>query len=293
MSELLAPAGSVEAFFAAINAGADAIYVGLNTFSARAYANNFSVEELKELVAYAHLRNVKIFITMNTIVFQDELVKAYALIDELANIPVDALIIQDLALINYVTKKYPHIEAHVSTQMGIDDLEGIKVLEGLGVKRIVLAREVPIDKIKDLKSKTTMPLEAFIHGALCVSYSGNCLMSGLIGMRSGNRGRCVGSCRKLYNLVNLSTDFIFPKQYLLSMKDLNTTEHINDLRMRAPCAASPTTLSPTPQHSFPLQAPSQNKLKLRQSLSQLFHWLPSQILHSSYALGAERDRWQT
>lgn len=231
MSELLAPAGSIEAFYAAVNAGANAVYVGLNTFSARAYANNFSIEELKELVSYAHLRNVKVFVTMNTIVFQDELPLAYTLIDSLAQIPIDALIIQDLALINYVTKKYPHIEAHVSTQMGIDDLEGIKILEKLGVKRVVLAREVSIDKIKELKTKTTMPLETFIHGALCVSYSGNCLMSGLIGMRSGNRGRCVGSCRKLYNLVNLTNDSVFPKQYLLSMKDLNTTEHINDLKI--------------------------------------------------------------
>ena len=231
MSELLAPAGSIEAFFAAVNAGSNAVYVGLNTFSARAYANNFSVDELKELVAYAHLRECKVFVTMNTIVFQDELPKAYALIDELAKIPVDALIIQDLALINYVTKKYPHLEAHASTQMGIDDLDGIKVVESLGVKRVVLSREVSIDKIKEIKKQTSMPLETFVHGALCVSYSGNCLMSGLIGMRSGNRGRCVGSCRKLYNLVNLTDDFIFPKQYLLSMKDLNTTENIEELKI--------------------------------------------------------------
>ena len=108
--------------------------------------------------------------------------------------------------------------------MGIDDIEGINLLESLGAKRVVLSREVSIDKIKEFKTKTKMPLETFVHGALCVSYSGNCLMSGLIGMRSGNRGRCVGSCRKLYNLVNLTDDVIFPKRYLLSMKDLNTTE---------------------------------------------------------------------
>lgn len=231
MSELLAPAGSREAFLSAINAGANAVYVGLNTFSARAYANNFSIDELKELVNYAHLRERKVFVTMNTIVFQDELPSAFALIDELAKISVDALIIQDLAIINYVTQKYPTLEAHASTQMGIDDLEGIKVLEQLGVKRVVLSREVSINKIKQLKAKTSMPLETFVHGALCVSYSGNCLMSGLIGMRSGNRGRCVGSCRKLYNLVNLTDNIVFPKQYLLSMKDLNTTENINELKI--------------------------------------------------------------
>lgn len=231
MSELLAPAGNREAFFAAINAGANAIYLGLSTFSARAYANNFSIDELQELVDYAHLRNVKVFITMNTIVFQNELPCAYELIDRLSEINVDALIIQDLALLNYVIQQHPHIEAHASTQMGIDDLEGITLLEKLGAKRVVLAREVSIDKIKDFKSKTNMPLETFIHGALCVSYSGNCLMSGLIGMRSGNRGRCVGSCRKLYNLINLTDNTLFPKQYLLSMKDLNTTNNVEALRI--------------------------------------------------------------
>ena len=231
MSELLAPAGSIEAFYAAVNAGADAVYVGLSAFSARAYANNFSIPQLTELVKYAHLRNCLVFVTMNTIVFQDELPVAFSLIDELAKIPVDALIIQDLALFNYVVKKYPHIEAHTSTQMGIDDIEGINLLESLGAKRVVLAREVSIDKIKELKKKTSMPLETFVHGALCVSYSGNCLMSGLIGMRSGNRGRCVGSCRKLYNLVNLTDEVVFPKKYLLSMKDLNTTENIEELKI--------------------------------------------------------------
>ena len=231
MSELLAPAGSIEAFYAAVNAGADAVYVGLNAFSARAYANNFSIDELKELVSYAHLRNCLVFVTMNTIVFQNELDEAFALIDELAKIPVDALIIQDLAIFNYVVQKYPHLEAHTSTQMGIDDIEGINLLESLGAKRVVLSREVSIDKIKEFKTKTKMPLETFVHGALCVSYSGNCLMSGLIGMRSGNRGRCVGSCRKLYNLVNLTDDVIFPKRYLLSMKDLNTTENIEELKI--------------------------------------------------------------
>lgn len=229
MSELLAPAGNYEAFIAAINAGANAVYMGLNSFSARAYANNFNIEEIKSLVEYAHLRNVKIFVTMNTIIFQDELELAYSTIDELAKANIDAIIIQDLALLDYVTKCHPTVEAHASTQMGIDDLEGINILEKIGAKRVVLAREAPVDKIKYFKSKTNMPLEAFIHGALCVSYSGNCLISGLIGMRSGNRGRCVGSCRKLYNLVNLTTNEIFPKNYLLSMKDLNTTYNVQDL----------------------------------------------------------------
>ncbi len=231
MSELLAPAGNYEAFINAINAGCNAVYLGLNSFSARAYANNFTLDEVKELVEYAHLRNVLVFVTMNTIIFQDELPLAYKTIDELARIGVDALIIQDLALLSYVAQKYPNMEAHASTQMGVDDIEGINLLEQIGVKRVVLSREVSIDKIKELKKQTKMPLETFIHGALCVSYSGNCLMSGLIGMRSGNRGRCVGSCRKLYSLVNLKTGEESSKQYLLSMKDLNATKNIDELKI--------------------------------------------------------------
>ena len=123
MSELLAPAGNYEAFIAAINAGANAVYIGLNSFSARAYANNFTIDEIKNLVEYAHLRNVKVFVTMNTIIFQDELPQAYSTIDELAKANIDAIIIQDLALLDYVAKCYPSIEAHASTQMGIDDLD--------------------------------------------------------------------------------------------------------------------------------------------------------------------------
>ena len=231
MSELLAPAGNMEALIAAVSNGANAIYLGMNRFGARAYANNFSFEELKEAIKYCHLRNVKIYVTMNTIVFDSELQEAYNQIDELYKIGVDGLIIQDLAIFSYVTENYPLLEAHTSTQMGIDDKEGTLLLKELGAKRVVLSREVPIEKIKEIKKECKIPLEIFVHGALCVSYSGGCYMSGLIGYRSGNRGRCVGSCRKPYELINTTKNESLGTSYILSMKDLKTLENIDELKV--------------------------------------------------------------
>ena len=231
MTELLAPAGNMEALVAAISNGADAIYLGMNKFGARAYASNFNLEELDKAIKYAHLRNVKIYVTMNTIVFNPELSDAYKQIDDLYLLGVDGVIIQDLALFDYITKNYPLMEAHVSTQMGIDDLEGTLYLKDLGAKRVVLSREVPIEKIKQIKTTAKIPLEIFCHGALCVSYSGGCYMSGLIGYRSGNRGRCVGSCRKPYELINTTKNQSLGTSYILSMKDLCTIDYINDLKI--------------------------------------------------------------
>ena len=230
MSELLAPAGSFEALVAAISNGCDAVYLGMNRFGARAYANNFDIDELKKAIEYAHLRNVKIYVTMNTIVFDEELDDAYKQIDELYLANVDGLIIQDLAIFNYVVKNYPLLEAHCSTQMGLDDLDGCLLFKELGAKRVVLSREVPYQKLIEIKSKLKLPMEIFVHGALCVSYSGGCYMSGLIGYRSGNRGRCVGSCRKKYELINTTTNKTLTNSYILSMKDLNTIDHINELK---------------------------------------------------------------
>ena len=229
MSELLAPAGSMDAFFAAASNGADAIYFGLNAFSARAYANNFTLEECEFITKYAHLRNIKVYCTMNTIVFEKELDEAYQTIDALAKIGVNGIIVQDLALVNYITNHYSSLEAHISTQVGIDDLDGIKYIDSLGAKRVVLAREVSIDQIKEFKKQVDIEIETFIHGALCVSYSGNCFWSGLIGLRSGNRGRCVGCCRKLYSL--LENDKQINKSYLYSMCDLNTSIGIEELKI--------------------------------------------------------------
>ncbi|MDE6655534.1 MAG: DUF3656 domain-containing protein [Anaeroplasmataceae bacterium] len=230
MSELLAPAGNFEALVAAISNGADAIYLGMNQFGARAYSTNFDEESLKEAITYAHLRNVKIYVTLNTIIFENELPAIYQMIDFLNAVHVDGIIIQDLAVFDYIVKKYPSIEAHCSTQMGIDDLEGTLLFKKLGAKRVVLSREVEIEEVKRIKKIAKIPLELFIHGALCVSYSGNCLMSGLIGYRSGNRGRCVGSCRKPYTLLDETTGQIYSSTYLLSMKDLNTLSHIEELK---------------------------------------------------------------
>lgn len=230
MTELLAPAGNMDALKAAISNGADAIYLGMNKFGARAYANNFDIEELKEAVRYAHLRNVKIYVTMNTIVFDNELNDAYKQIKEIYLAGVDGVIVQDLAIFTHITENYSDMEAHCSTQMGIDDLEGTLLFKSLGAKRVVLSREVPIDKIRMIKKKAKIPIEIFVHGALCVSYSGNCLMSGLIGYRSGNRGRCVGSCRKPYELINTTTGEVLSNSYVLSMKDLNTIKNIDELK---------------------------------------------------------------
>ena len=230
MSELLAPAGSMEALITAIHNGCDAIYLGMNRFGARAYANNFTIEELKEAVKYAHLREVKIYVTMNTIVYDNELEDAYKQVDDLYNAGVDGLIIQDLAIFSYVVEHYKELEAHCSTQMGLDDLDGVLLLKELGASRVVLSREVEHDTLVNIRKISKIPMEIFVHGALCVSYSGNCLLSGLIGYRSGNRGRCVGACRKLYSLVNLTNNEVIDKSYILSMKDLNTVKYIDQLR---------------------------------------------------------------
>lgn len=230
MTELLAPAGNMEALKAAISNGCDAIYLGMQKFGARAYSSNFDLKSLKEAVSYAHLRNVKIYVTMNTIVFENEVEEMKEQMNKLNEIGVDGIIVQDLAAFDYIVKNFVDLEAHCSTQMGIDDLEGTLLFKELGAKRVVLSREVEIEKVKEIRKAAKIPLEIFVHGALCVSYSGNCLMSGLIGYRSGNRGRCVGSCRKEYELIDKTTNTYLGKNYILSTKDLNTIDYINDLK---------------------------------------------------------------
>lgn len=230
MTELLAPAGNTEALKAAITAGCDAVYLGMQKFGARAYSDNFDAQSLKEAVDYAHLRDVKVYVTMNTIVFEEEIKDMQAQLRLLNELGVDGVIVQDIAVFDYIKEHFEDMEAHCSTQMGIDDLDGTMFWKELGADRVVLSREVPIEKIKEIRKEADVPIEIFVHGALCVSYSGNCLMSGLIGYRSGNRGRCVGSCRKTYELVNLSDGISLGESYLLSMKDLNTIEHIDELK---------------------------------------------------------------
>ena len=230
MTELLAPAGNMEALRAAVSNGCDAVYLGLEKFGARAYSDNFTIESLAEAIDYAHLRDVKIYVTMNTIVFEDEIADMEEQLEQLNAIGVDGIIVQDLAVFDYVAGNFVDMEVHCSTQMGIDDLEGALLFKEMGADRVVMAREVDIADVKQIRKAAKSPIEVFVHGALCVSYSGNCLMSGLIGYRSGNRGRCVGSCRKPYELLDRETGLSFGTSYLLSMKDLNTIDHIEELK---------------------------------------------------------------
>ncbi len=230
--ELLAPAGNMTGLVAAIEAGADAVYIGGYAYSARSYAGNFSNEEIVEAINYAHLYGVKIYVAVNTIIYEDEIETFINYIDFLHTNNVDAIIIQDLGMLDLIRKTYPNLEIHASTQMHIHNLEGVKFAKKYGLKRVVLARETSIELIKEIKKEVDIDIEVFGHGALCVSYSGQCLMSSLIGGRSGNRGSCAGTCRLPYDLVSIDENkqkILNQNKYLLSMKDLNTLENIGSL----------------------------------------------------------------
>ena len=227
--ELLAPAGNMDSLIAAIQAGCDAVYLGGTLFSARAFAGNFSNEELKEAVNYCHLYGVKVYVTCNILVYEHEVDKFLEYIDFLHRIMVDAVLIQDLGMLDLVHKTYPNLEIHASTQMHIHNLDGVLMAQKLGCKRVVLARETPIEVIEDIINKTNVEIEIFGHGSLCVSYSGECLFSSLIGKRSGNRGSCVGSCRLPYNIIDSHGNKLNKGDYPLSMKDLNTLDNLEKL----------------------------------------------------------------
>lgn len=226
--ELLSPAGDFASLKAAIQAGCDAVYLGGKLFGARAFSNNFDNNELVEAIKYAHLYKVKVYVTVNTLVYEHEVNKFMEYIDFLYRNNVDALIIQDIGMMDLIRKTYPLLELHASTQMHIHNLEGVKLVESLGLKRAVLARETSINLIKEIKQNTNIELEIFIHGALCISYSGQCLFSSLIGNRSGNRGSCAGSCRQKYDLL-INNKKVNDEQYLLSTKDLCSLENIGKL----------------------------------------------------------------
>lgn len=229
MIELLAPVGSKEAFYAAIENRADAIYLGGKQFGARAYANNFSNDELKDMISYAHLFSVKVYVTINTIIFDEEIPELLKFIDFLYNNDCDAIIVQDLGVVNIVRTYYPDFEIHASTQLNVHSVEEAKVLKSLGVRRIVVAREISLEEIKKIKQEVDIEIEAFVHGALCISCSGNCYISSLIGKRSGNRGRCAQPCRLSYKLEKSSNANIVDEGYLISPKDLYTLPYINQL----------------------------------------------------------------
>ncbi|MCL2521575.1 MAG: DUF3656 domain-containing protein [Erysipelotrichales bacterium] len=220
--EILAPAGNKEAFYAAIAAGADAIYLGGPKFNAREAADNFSLADFKEMITYAHLREVKIYLTLNTLLFEDELPQAILFLDEVYLLGIDAVIIQDLGLLKRISDRYPNLDIHASTQLSVDNLDSILFLEKYNVKRVVLAREVDLETIKQLRKQTSMEIEVFIHGALCISYSGGCLFSSFVGKRSGNRGRCAQPCRLPYKLNK-------ENGYFLSPKDLCALDYYQEL----------------------------------------------------------------
>ena len=226
--ELLAPAGNMESLKAAITAGCDAVYLSGKMFGARAFANNFSNDELELAINISHLYGIKVYITVNTLIYENEVESFLEYIEFIHKLGVDAVIMQDLGMIDLVRKTYPNLDIHVSTQAHIHNLEGVKLMESLGVKRVVLARETPIELIKEIKNNTNIELEVFIHGALCISYSGQCLMSSLIGGRSGNRGTCSQCCRMPYDLIKDGKK-INKDKYLLSTKDLNTIYNIDKL----------------------------------------------------------------
>ena len=227
--ELLAPAGNMECLKAAILAGCDAVYLGGNMFGARSFANNFDYDELKEAVIYAHTYGVKVYVTTNTLIYENEVERFTEYVGYLNSIHVDAIIMQDIGMMDKMRKEFPDMEIHASTQMHIHNEEGVKLVKELGLTRAVLARETDYQTIKKIKDNIDIELEIFVHGALCISYSGQCLMSSLIGNRSGNRGTCAGNCRHKYDVLNDKLKKVNIDKYNLSTKDLNSLENLEKL----------------------------------------------------------------
>ncbi len=221
--ELLAPAGDFACFRAAVNAGADAVYLAGGQYGARAYASNFTVEELQKALRIAHLFGRKIYLTVNTLVKEQEFANLIPYIQPLYASGLDGVIIQDMGVLQCLRENFPKLELHASTQMTITGIYGAAYLKKLGVCRVVPARELSLDEIRDIKEKTGLEVECFVHGAMCYAYSGQCLFSSILGSRSGNRGRCAGPCRLPY------TDNRGKKQYPLSLKDLYTLPMLPEL----------------------------------------------------------------
>ncbi len=227
--ELLSPAKDLKTALDAINSGADAVYIGASSFGARQNASN-NIEDIEKLIKFAHLFNVKVYVTVNTILDDRELIEAKKLIDKLYEIKADAIIIQDFGLLNLsLNNKLAPIPIHMSTQCDNRTSEKVKFFEDIGVKRVILARELSIDEINKIRKNTNIELEHFVHGALCVSYSGQCYMSHYIGNRSANKGACAQACRKKYSLLDENGNYIFKNKYLLSLKDNNLSNHLDKL----------------------------------------------------------------
>lgn len=212
--ELLAPAGNLEIFKGVIESGADAVYVGGSMFGARAYANNFTEDELLEAIDFAHLRGVKVYLTVNTLIKNSEFSKLYDYLLVYYKRGLDAVIVQDIGVVKAIHEYFPSLEIHTSTQMTVTGADGVRFLSQFGVTRVVMAREVSLAEMKRIHEETGMELEAFVHGALCYSYSGQCLFSSILGGRSGNRGRCAQPCRLPYTVEGKKDE------YILSLKDM-------------------------------------------------------------------------
>ena len=227
MVELLAPVGNFDCLKSAVQNGANAVYFGADNFSARAFADNFNLDTLKEAILYAKLRGVKTNLTLNTLITDKELPYAINLAKNAYKFGIDAIIVQDLGLADLLIKNFPDLDIHASTQMSIHNLEGVLELEKMGFKRVVLARELSINEIEYICTNSNIEIECFVHGALCISYSGQCLFSSLVGGRSGNRGKCAQSCRLPYTLLENGKKI--DNGYLLSTKDLCSLEFLPNL----------------------------------------------------------------
>ena len=225
MIELLSPVGDIECLKAAVQNGADSVYFGANLFSARAFASNFDSVELKNAIQYAKLRGVKTNLTLNTLIKDSEFEDAFNLAKKAYEYGIDAIIVQDLGLAKILIKSFPDLAIHASTQMSVHNLQGTLELQNLGFKRVVLSRELSAEEIQYISKNTNVELECFIHGALCISYSGQCLFSSMIGGRSGNRGKCAQPCRLPYSLIDNDNKEL-DKGYLLSTRDLCGLEYI-------------------------------------------------------------------
>ncbi len=220
--ELLAPAGSMKALQAAVLSGTDAVYLGGSLFNARASAVNFNDEELKNAVEFCHLRKVKVYVTINILISDREFAELDKFVRFIDSIGVDGVIVQDIGVAMYIKKIAPRLNLHGSTQITVYDVEGAKYLKSLGFTRVVLARELSAEKIKEITQNSGIETEIFVHGAMCLCYSGQCLMSGIIGGRSGNRGKCAQPCRLEYTVEN-------KKGYLLSLKDMCLVKHLKEI----------------------------------------------------------------
>lgn len=227
--ELLAPAGNLEVFYAVVNAGADAVYIGGPKFGARAYAKNFTSENIIEAITYAHLHGVRVYMTVNTLIKNQEMEECISMMVPFYEVGLDGVIVQDIGVVRRFRQEFPEMEIHTSTQMSISDVEGALLMKEAGAVRVVTSRELSLDEIRRIRKEADIEIECFIHGALCYCYSGQCLMSSMIGGRSGNRGRCAQPCRLPYEVLDANGKRVEKACEILSLKDLCTIEFLPDL----------------------------------------------------------------